>query len=168
MQVLIYFRMDKINLDNFYNKISKTKEYEVFSFTLPITIMHKKMHQQTENFLKDNYDLLTSDIDVLAALYFNGSQLTPTKLYAATVFSSGGMTKILKKLEDKELINRTASSIDKRSMLVCLTQKGEQLIQESLNTIAKSKEDMFNSLNKKEKDDFKRILSKITYSLLVK
>ena len=53
-------------------------------------------------------------------------------------------------------------------MLVCLTQKGEQLIQESLNTIAKSKEDMFNSLNKKEKDDFKRILSKITYSLLVK
>ena len=87
MQVLIYFRMDKINLDNFYNKISKTKEYEVFSFTLPITIMHKKMHQETENFLKDNYDLLTSDIDVLAALYFNGSQLTPTKLYAATVFS---------------------------------------------------------------------------------
>lgn len=158
--------MDKKNLTNFYKNISKTKEYEIFSFTLPITIIHKKIHQETENYLKDNYDLLPSDIDVLASLYFNANQLTPTELYTATVFSSGGMTKILKKLQDKNLINRIASSTDKRSMLVCLTKEGENIIIESLSGIAQSKDELFDCLTIKEKEDLKKILEKITYSFL--
>ena len=158
--------MDKKNLTNFYNNISKSKEYDVFSLTLPLTLIHKKMHHETEIFLKDNYDLLPSDIDVLASLYFNENQLSPTELYTATVFSSGGMTKILKKLQDKNLIKRIASKVDKRSILVCLTQKGENLIQDSLLELAKSKEEMFQNLTKEEKEVLSKILSKITYSFL--
>ncbi len=158
--------MDKKSLNNFYNNILNTKEYEVFSLTLPLTLIYKKMHYETEVFLKENYDLLPSDIDVLASLYFNENQLSPTELSSATVFSSGGMTKILKKLQDKNLIKRVASSIDKRSMLVCLSQDGEKLIKESLFKLAKSKEEMFKDLTKEEKKILKKILSKITYSSL--
>ena len=158
--------MDKKSLNNFYNNILNTKEYEVFSLTLPLTLIYKKMHYETEVFLKENYDLLPSDIDVLASLYFNENQLSPTELSSATVFSSGGMTKILKKLQDKNLIKRVASSIDKRSMLVCLSQDGEKLIKEALFKLAKSKEEMFKDLTKEEKNSLKKILSKITYSSL--
>lgn len=158
--------MDKKYLDKFYDNVSNSKEYEVFALALPITLMHKKMYQETESFLKDNYDLLHSDIDVLASLYFNEKQLSPTELYAATVFSSGGMTKVLKKLQDRGFINRVASSIDKRSMFVCITQKGEDLIKECLSQIVKNKEEMFDNLTKKEKEDLKNILSKITYSFV--
>ena len=66
--------------------------------------------------IKTQYDLLHSHIDVLASLYFDDKPLSPTDLYDATIFSSGGMTKVLKKLEERELIKREASASDKRSM----------------------------------------------------
>lgn len=158
--------MDKKYIDNFYKRTENSDEYEIFTLTLPIALIYKKMYQETEFFLKNNYDLLHSDLDVLASLYFNENRLSPTELYAATVFSSGGMTKVLKKLQDRNLIKREASPTDKRSMLVCLTQNGEELAKDCLSKIAKSKEEMFSLLTKKESEDLKRIFSKITYSFV--
>lgn len=158
--------MDKKYIDKFYKRTENSDEYEIFTLTLPIALIYKKMYQETESFLKNNYDLLHSDLDVLASLYFNENRLSPTELYAATVFSSGGMTKVLKKLQDRNLIKREASPTDKRSMLVCLTQNGEELAKDCLSKIAKSKEEMFNLLTKKESEDLKRIFSKITYSFV--
>jgi DNA-binding MarR family transcriptional regulator len=158
--------MDKKYIDKFYKTTGNSDEYGIFTLTLPIALIYKKMYQETESFLKNNYDLLHSDLDVLASLYFNESRLSPTELYAATVFSSGGMTKVLKKLQDRKLIKREASPTDKRSMLVCLTQNGEELAKDCLSKIAKSKEEMFSLLTKKESEDLKRIFSKITYSFV--
>ena len=120
----------------------------------------------TEHFLKTNYDLLHSHIDVLASLYFDGNSLSPTDLYDAIVFSSGGMTKVLKKLEERNLIKREASSNDKRSMLISLTQEGKDLIENCMIEVAKQKEKKFSILTQKEKEDLKNILSKITYSFI--
>ena len=124
------------------------------------------MYNESEQFFKSNYDLIHSDIDVMATLYFNGNALTPTELYSAAIFSSGGMTKVLKKLEERKLIFREASSNDKRSMLVCLTPLGEELIKECIDEVIKMKEKIFDVLSKKEKDSLKKILSKITYSFV--
>ena len=76
------------------------------------------------------------------------------------------MTKVLKKLEERKLIFREASSNDKRSMLVCLTPLGEELIKECMDEVIKMKEKIFDVLSKKEKDSLKKILSKITYSFI--
>ena len=124
------------------------------------------MFNDTEHFLKTNYDLLHSHIDVLASLYFDGNSLSPTDLYDAIVFSSGGMTKVLKKLEERNLIKREASSNDKRSMLISLTQEGKDLIENCMIEVAKQKEKKFSILTQKEKEDLKNILSKITYSFI--
>ena len=158
--------MDKKYIDKFYKTTQNSDEYDIFTLTLPIALIYKKMYQETESFLRNNYDLLHSDLDVLATLYFNESRLSPTELYAATVFSSGGMTKVLKKLQDRNLIKREASLTDKRSMLVCLTQDGEELAKDCLSKIAKNKEEMFSLLSKEESENLKRILSKITYSFV--
>lgn len=158
--------MNKKYIDEFYNTTAKKPEFEVFSLTLPIALIQKNMFSQTENFLKTKYDLLHSHIDVLASLYFNGKALSPTELYDAMLFSSGGMTKVLNKLEEKNLIKREPSLNDKRSILICLTKEGENLVQEAILQIAKSKEEMFGVLNEKEKEDLKNILSKVLYSKL--
>lgn len=158
--------MNKKYIDRFYNSTLKSDEYKIFALTLPITLIHKSMYNETEHFLKNNYDLLHSDIDVLAALYFNNNSLTPTELYAATVFSSGGMTKVLKKLQDRDLIKREVANNDKRSTLVCLTPLGEKVIKDCISQIAKEKEEKFSVLTKKEKEDLEKILSKITYSFI--
>ena len=158
--------MKKKHIDKFYNTTIKSKEYEVFALSLPITLIHKNMFNDTEHFLKTNYDLLHSHVDVLASLYFDGNSLSPTDLYDATVFSSGGMTKVLKKLEERNLIKREASSNDKRSMLISLTDEGRNLIENCMAEIAKQKEEKFSILTQKEKEDLKNILSKITYSFI--
>ena len=158
--------MNKKYIDEFYNTTAKKPEFEVFSLTLPIALIQKNMFSQTENFLKTKYDLLHSHIDVLASLYFYGKALSPTELYDAMLFSSGGMTKVLNKLEEKNLIKREPSLNDKRSILICLTKEGENLVQEAILEIAKSKEELFEVLDKKEKEDLKNILSKLIYSKL--
>ena len=158
--------MKRKHIDKFYNTTIKSKEYEVFALSLPITLIHKNMFNDTEHFLKTQYDLLHSHVDVLASLYFDGNSLSPTELYDATVFSSGGMTKVLKKLEERNLIKREASSNDKRSMLISLTKEGKELIENCMVEVAKQKEEKFSILTQKEKEDLKNILSKITYSFI--
>ena len=158
--------MKRKHIDKFYNTTIKSKEFEVFALSLPITLIHKNMFNDTEHFLKTNYDLLHSHIDVLASLYFDGNSLSPTDLYDAIVFSSGGMTKVLRKLEERNLIKREASSNDKRSMLISLTQEGKDLIENCMIEVAKQKEKKFSILTQKEKEDLKNILSKITYSFI--
>ncbi|RXJ83845.1 MarR family winged helix-turn-helix transcriptional regulator [Arcobacter cloacae] len=158
--------MNKKYIDKFYNSTAKKSEYEIFNITLPINLLYKDMFNETEHFLKANYDLLHSHIDVLASLYFNGNSLSPTELYDAMLFSSGGMTKILNKLEERSLIKREPSVSDKRSTLICLTKEGEKVVKEAIIKIAKAKEEMFEVLNEKEKEDLKNILSKVIYSQL--
>ena len=158
--------MKKKHIDKFYSTTIKVKEFEIFALTLPITLIHKNMFNETEHFIKTQYDLLHSHIDVLASLYFDDKPLSPTDLYDATIFSSGGMTKVLKKLEEKNLIKREASSNDKRSMLISLTIQGRELIENCMIEIAKNKEKKFSILSQKEKEDLKNILSKITYSFI--
>ena len=158
--------MEKKYIDKFYDTTFKSDKYEVFALALPINLIYKSMYNESEQFFKNNYDLIHSDIDVMASLYFNGNALTPTELYSAAIFSSGGMTKVLKKLEERKLIFREASSDDKRSMLVHLTPLGEELTKECIDEIIKMKEKIFNVLSKKEKESLKNILSKVMYSMV--
>ncbi|WP_323662358.1 MarR family winged helix-turn-helix transcriptional regulator [Aliarcobacter butzleri] len=85
--------------------------------------------------------------------------------YDALIFSSGGMTKVLKKLQDRELIKRDSVKNDKRKNLVCLTPKGIELIEEIMDNKASMIEKTFSVLDKKEKENLKSILSKVLYSL---
>lgn len=156
--------MNKKYIDKFYNTTAKKDEYKVFALTLPINLIYKDMYGASEDFIKTNYDLLHSHIDVLASLYFNGNSLSPTELYDAMLFSSGGMTKVLNKLEERNLIKREPSLDDKRKTLICLTFEGETLVKDCIEKIAKAKESIFEVLNEEEKENLQNILKKLIYS----
>ena len=87
--------MNKKYIDEFYSRVAKDKKHEIFALSLPMFLANKYIYNESESFYKTIYDLLHSDIDVLAALYFTNENhsLSPTELYDATIFSSGGMTK---------------------------------------------------------------------------
>ncbi len=72
--------------------------------------------------------LLGSDFDILATLRRAGEPLTPTALYQSAMLSSGAMTARLDKLEQRGLIRREASPDARRSLLVCLTELGRELV----------------------------------------
>ena len=159
--------MEKQYLDNAYKNVM-LEEKEVFSLTLPIIILYRYLYSNHETILQQECNLIHSEIDVLISLLFNGKMMSPTSLYEATIFSSGGMTKVLKKLENKKLISRIISKEDKRSKLVKIEPKGEKIVQKCLEHLIDSDNKFFAILDKTEQKTLKKILKKLVYSLKIK
>jgi DNA-binding MarR family transcriptional regulator len=75
------------------------------------------------------FELTPSDYGVLASLRRAGAPyaLKPSQLYSRLNRSSGGMTKILKRLEEAGLVERTPDPDDGRGTRVTLTARGRSL-----------------------------------------
>ncbi|QFR48672.1 MarR family transcriptional regulator [Sulfurimonas lithotrophica] len=133
--------------------------------TLPLIMLSQKLLTKIENLLSKKYNLSNSEIDVLASLYSCKDEkhtLTPTKLYEKLLFSSGGMTKVLKKLELKEFIKRLDNIEDKRSKLVQLTPLGKNIVEKSLSEVIELEENFFIHLNEKDR---KRLSDSLFHAL---
>lgn len=158
-------KIDNNLITNFYEKVASKELPEIFLMTLPITLIQKSIFTHAESFLKEKFDLLHSEVDVLAALYTHDKELSPTQLYDLTIFSSGGMTKVLKRLEQRGLIYRKADTKDKRCMLVCLTEDGDKLIAKVLFDISQECSSYFEVLDSKEKELFSTLLKKVLVNI---
>lgn len=86
------------------------------------------------------FDLVPTDYAVLAALHRVGPpyELAPNVLYTTLDRSSGGMTKILKRLAALGLVERTPDPSDKRSNLVRLTPTGKQVEEQAFEAFLAS------------------------------
>lgn len=75
------------------------------------------------------FELTPGDYGVLAALRRSGAPyaLKPSQLYYGLQRSSGGMTKILKRLEAAGLVERAPDPDDGRSTRISLTERGKSL-----------------------------------------
>lgn len=87
--------------------------------------------------------------------------MSPTELYDVMVFSSGGMTKILKKLESKNYIKRVENSLDKRSKLVQLSSLGKEITVKAIEEIISFEDNYFSKLEKEEQKLFKKLIFKV-------
>jgi DNA-binding MarR family transcriptional regulator len=78
------------------------------------------------------------DFDVMVTLRIFGApyELSPTALYRARCLSSGGLTKILHRLEDAGMVKRHDNPDDKRSQLIRLTAKGKRVVEATMKDIA--------------------------------
>ena len=157
--------MNKEHLNNFYTEVVKDGR-EVFGLSIPIMHIHKHLLNEGSTLIQKHFNLNQSEIDVLTALFFNGKVLTPTELYEVTILSSGGMTKILKKLQEKGYIERISSVIDKRSLLVQITKEGEIIAQKSLELFFKKDTEAFKVLDKEEQEVLFKLLKKLIYAVV--
>ncbi len=72
------------------------------------------------------YELTVPQLVCLRQLLVDG-QLTPGQLAKAVYLSQATVTGIIDRLVDKGLVNRERSSLDRRKMLVQLTDRGTQM-----------------------------------------
>lgn len=79
----------------------------------------------------DKLGLTYTQYITMMVLWERKSQ-TVKELGAALYLDSGTLTPLLKKLEDKGLVNRNRSSVDERNLIVSITEKGEALKDEAL------------------------------------
>ncbi len=106
------------------------------------------------------YKITLPQFGVLEALYHLGD-LKIGQIIEKTLSTSGNMTVVVRNLEKEALIQRKQSLEDKRASFICLSDKGQELIEkifpEHLEIIA----NQFSRLNSDDKDELSRLLKKM-------
>lgn len=112
----------------------------------------------------EQFSLSPGEYDALGSLRIQGSpfELTPSDICQANMLSSGGLTKVLNHLEQRNLISRRACTEDQRSRKVQLTSYGVKLIDEVLEKVfARYQQMMADALSVEEQQQLDALLQKI-------
>ena len=94
----------------------------------------------------------------------NSKEGTPaTKIAPMMGLESRSLTRVLKTMEDKGLIVKMADSVDKRSVRICLTEKGKRKKADSIETIMSFNQKVKEALTSEELDTFFEVFRKINH-----
>lgn len=107
------------------------------------------------------------EFDVLATLRRSGAPfaLTPTRLYEATMVTSGTMTSRLDRLERNGWIRRGPDPGDRRGILVVLTEDGQRLIDEAVTAHVENERQVLSHLTRAEQEQLNGLLAKLIEGL---
>lgn len=106
------------------------------------------------------HDLTTAEFGVLEALYHKAPLLLG-EVQKKILVSSGGITYLVDRLEEKGLVERRASPTDRRARHVALTSEGEALIERIFPEHARALEYALSGLDEEEKEQAIRLLRKL-------
>ena len=122
--------------------------------------------ESCKNTVKD-FGLTTTEFELLATLRFAPypHQLTPSKIYDALLMSSGGLTKVLKSLEDRELIFRSDCKADRRSRPIQLSDAGKRLIEEVMPAVQAKDDSMWKVFSPEKIEELCIVLKQLTESV---
>jgi len=108
------------------------------------------------------HHLQHADFSVLATLRRSPKPycLSPTDLYKSMFFSSGGLTKVLRRLVAAGLVERLENVQDKRSKLVKLNEKGKQLVEQIMPELHQKDSALLKGLTQQEQIQLDVLLQK--------
>jgi DNA-binding MarR family transcriptional regulator len=109
------------------------------------------------------YGLQPAEFDVLAALRVQAPprQLTPTVLYRSLFLSSGGLTKILGRLESAGLVDRPPNPSDRRSRFVRLTAQGQGVAERAACAVLDHEQGFLAPLTASERETLADLLRRL-------
>lgn len=102
-----------------------------------------------------------TEFAVLEVLYLKGKQ-TVQQIGKSILVSSGSMTYVIDKLEQKGLLRRNGCPNDRRVIHVELTEKGICLMNKIMPNHRDLVNDMFGSLNENESQTMVKLLEKVS------
>lgn len=98
------------------------------------------------------------EFDVLATLRRSGGRLSPGRLAAAMMLSSGGTTARLDRLEGAGLVERSADPEDRRGVLVSLTARGAELVDGAVTAGLRRQQELLAHLTPAQQDRLNALL----------
>ncbi|WP_026576122.1 MarR family winged helix-turn-helix transcriptional regulator [Bacillus sp. UNC438CL73TsuS30] len=119
----------------------------------------KAIHERIKEEMTKN-KLSITEFSVLEVLYQKGKQ-TIQQIGHCILISSGSMTYVIDKLEQKGLLKRNDCPHDRRVIHVTLTDNGNQFMEEIMPKHHELIEDMFHLLNSDEAETLVRLLEKV-------
>lgn len=98
---------------------------------------------------------------VLATLRVAGKpfQLSPSRLQATLLFTSGGLSNLLKRLEHDGLVKRSSHPKDGRGVVVQLSAKGRRLVDEAMPKHAAAELHLLRMLDQPQRESLAHLLS---------
>ena len=124
---------------------------------------HATLLRQLETDLERETGLALADFDVLAQLAVAGVQLRITELAARALISRSGMTRRVTRLADEGLVRRSTADVDRRGVVVELTDAGVARLTETAPVHARGIADLFVArLDDRELADLERVLKRVT------
>ena len=102
-----------------------------------------------------------TEFSVLEVLYLKGKQ-TIQQIGNSILISSGSMTYVIDKLEQKGLLNRNACPDDRRVIHVTLTDEGMDMMDKIIPKHQELIDYMFGSLNNDEAETIVKLLKKVS------
>jgi MarR family transcriptional regulator, 2-MHQ and catechol-resistance regulon repressor len=129
---------------------------------LPFLILmqtSKAIHERIKEEMTKN-KLGITEFSVLEVLYQKGKQ-TIQQIGNCILVSSGSMTYVIDKLEQRGLLSRNACPDDRRVIHVTLTDEGNELMNEIMPKYHEVVNHMFDSLNSDEAETLVQLLKKV-------
>lgn len=123
--------------------------------------LHDYLQEELEQVLAP-YALQKADFSILSTLRRHGEPycLSPTELAQSMLLSSGGLTKVLSRVTEANLVERLENSEDKRSKLVKLTEHGLQVVEEIVPKLHRIEQANQTHMSAEERQTLDQLLAK--------
>lgn len=107
------------------------------------------------------------DFDTLAALRRQAPrhELSPTQLAEALLITTGGMTSRLDRLEDAGLVERHADPSDRRALVIRLTHRGCDVVDQVLESNVENQQHLLSPLDEDDRFALAQLLRRILVNL---
>ncbi len=124
--------------------------------------MHDVILRAFNRFLA-SHNLKYADYAVIATLRSSGApfEMTPSALHDMMALSSGGLSKVLGRLEAQGLVSRTVADEDRRNVIVGLTGPGRDLADRTMTLQAEAEHALLAPLTKRERETVAAALRKL-------
>lgn len=129
-----------------------------------LSITHRANTTLVDKIFEQKFNLSHGQVFILIKIYKNEG-INQHNLCVEYNLDKSGVGRIIKKLEDKNLIVRKSDPEDKRKKLIYLTKKAKNIKPEFITTLKNIDNQMKKNLTQKEINDFLDTLKKIYNNL---
>jgi DNA-binding MarR family transcriptional regulator len=140
-------------------------DFSPWAVTRRLDRLSRRLHYTEQMY--EPFGLNRGGVEVLAALRSHGPgyQLSPTDLCGLSLVTSATMTNRLDRLEQDELVRRLPDPTDRRALIVEMTPKGREVIDELITAVVARRADQISGLDPDEQLLLAQLLRKLLLSV---
>ena len=122
-------KTNKTDLRSYGINPDKGRKYENITYVL--ALIYNILQTQVENYLRSyNLNTVQFNLLMLAAYQNNGNGISQIQIAEHLIASASNITKLVEKSVKAELLTRKTNPQSRRENIICITPKGQALIDE--------------------------------------
>lgn len=129
--------MQQQQLQNQHAKGQEQHDKDMLQLAYYVMRIETRLWNELDERLNREHSISMASFEVLHCVSIT-EQCRPADIRATLAVSSGGVTKLLDRLEQSGLVTRVANTHDRRSSYIEITERGQQVVEQAQATVAKT------------------------------